>query len=100
MNMSNHEAQLENILRGAPQPTSPTGLKQKLMAQAPIATMDGSAAVRRANRETGWFRRWWPALAPASISLACAAVLTVQRMEISDLKQSLQTLSAGATPTQ
>ena len=43
----------------------------------------------------GWLRRWWPALVPAGLCLVCAVVLAVQRMEISDLKQSVQTLSAS-----
>src|SRR5262245_11533685 len=96
MIMNNHEAQMEDILRAAPRPTPPAGLKQKLLAEAPVAAMDSRAPVRCAKRETSWLRRWWPSLAPASISLACAAVITVQRMEIGDLNQSLQTLSAGS----
>ena len=35
---------------------------------------------------SGWIRRWWPVLAPASVSLACAAVFTLQQFELRDLK--------------
>jgi hypothetical protein len=48
-----------------------------------------------------WLGRWWPALAPAAVSLACAVVVTVQQMELRDLKQTIQSLSqgvAGAAP--
>src|SRR5439155_9000657 len=47
----------------------------------------------------GWLRRWWPALAPATVSLACAVVLVVQQMEIGDLRESTRALSAAVTAT-
>jgi hypothetical protein len=44
----------------------------------------------------GWLRRWWPALATGACSLAGAAVLTVQRMEINELRQSVQAFSMAS----
>ena len=38
-------------------------------------------------REPGsWLARWWPALAPSVVSLACATGLTIQRLEINRMK--------------
>jgi hypothetical protein len=46
----------------------------------------------------GWLRRWWPVLVPAGFSLVCVVVLAVQQAQIRELKQSIQTSSAAATP--
>jgi hypothetical protein len=91
--------QIENILRLAPKPAPPAGLKDQLIAQLRLpATSCGAVRTprptfKRADDLGGWLRRWWPVLAPATVSLACAAVLTVQQMEIRDLKQASQALS-------
>jgi hypothetical protein len=84
-------SEIEDVLRQAPRPVPPAGLKDKLLAQAP-ATGPGRAKVTPRTQRSGggWFARWWPALAPAAASLACAAVFTVQQQEIRDLKAALQ----------
>ncbi|HEX5219744.1 MAG TPA: hypothetical protein VFZ59_09265 [Verrucomicrobiae bacterium] len=43
-----------------------------------------------------WWRRWWPALAPAAVSVACAVVITVQQAEISRLKEAGHTATSAA----
>ncbi len=94
--MNNPEQEFEKILRAAPQPRPASGLKEKLMNDA-VSTFrksPGSPAVRVAP--PGWFRRWWPALAPATVSVACAVVLTLQRLEITDLKTNLRALTPAA----
>src|SRR5438067_1476907 len=91
--MKNSELDLETTLRGAPQPKAPCQLEQRLLAGIPRAN-----ASRFRRTEIGaWFRRWWPALGPAAVSLVCAAVITTQQIEIHDLKQNLQT-SATKNP--
>ena len=45
---------------------------------------------------SGWLRRWWPALAPAGLSLACGVVMAVQRAEIRDLKNSIENAAVSA----
>ncbi len=88
------EQEIENALRRAPQPRPPERLKEQLIADT--QSLPGKTAARRKpNGSAGWFRRWWPALAPAGISVACALTYTVQQTEIADLKQSLNTLSQG-----
>jgi hypothetical protein len=91
--------ELENLLRLAPRPTPPAGLKDQLIAQL---RLPADRAVPQSPVTTlapaGWLRRWWPVLAPAAVSLACAAVLTVQQMEIHGLKQANRDLSRDSAP--
>jgi hypothetical protein len=80
--------EIENILRRAPQPKPPADLEQRLKEHIPSGPRFAlqSATVRPG----GWLARWWPALAPTLVSLACAAGLTVQKLEITGLKANLQ----------
>jgi hypothetical protein len=95
MNPSTEE--LENLLRHAPVPAPPAGLKDRLVADLPVAGFPSQANPAPGLGSPGnWLRRWWPALAPATVSLACAAVLGLQQMEIRDLKHMLQTLAPSA----
>src|SRR5208337_2944421 len=48
----------------------------------------------------GWLRRWWLALTTGALSVAGAAVLTVQHTEILQLKQSIRALAAGSAGAQ
>ena len=95
-----NEEFIEGLLRLAPAPQAPGGLKTKLLGQARSAA---AAPVRAAapsapalSRPSGWIRRWWPALAPAGVTLACAAVLTVQQVHMRDLRQEIQKLTTAA----
>ncbi len=82
--------ELEAHLRNAPRPAPPPGLKEQLKAQAPLAVHRAPTPARALPPNAGsWLARWWPALAPAAVSLACAAVLTVQQSEIQRLKEAL-----------
>jgi hypothetical protein len=106
--MSTMEQEIEHVLRAAPKPTPPAGLKEQLIGQArlPVAPT-GSQTPPATMAPAGWLRRWWPLLAPAAVSVACAVGLTMQQMEIRDIKQAIQGLSAdsaakagaGAAPT-
>jgi hypothetical protein len=95
--VNNPDRDIENILRQAPSPAVPAALKDKLLTDFAVAT-----AIRRSAKSSsvrpasGLLRRWWSALTPAAVSLACAAVLTVQQTEINEIQQRLQTLP---TPT-
>ncbi len=79
--------QIENILRRAPQPAPPGILRQQLKAQALRAPRPAAPSAPALRPPGSWFARWWPALAPAAVSLACAAVFTVQHAEIQKLKR-------------
>jgi hypothetical protein len=52
-----------------------------------------AVVVTRRSPSSGWLRRWWPVLLPGSVSLACAVALTMQQMEIRNLRQAIQDLA-------
>lgn len=83
---------IEKLLRAAPKMTPPTGLKEQLIKQIPGKETGARPSVLRPT-SGGWLRRWWPALAPAAVSVACAIVLTAQQGTIRELKANIQTLS-------
>ena len=92
--MSTMEQEIENVLRAVPKPTPPAGLKERLIAQVRLpAVQPASQPSASPLAPAGWLRRWWPVLAPAAVSLACAVGLTLQQMEIRGLKQAIQDLS-------
>jgi hypothetical protein len=87
--MNLNENELEKILRNPPQPKPAAELKRRLMAQIEVrAGSDESASIIRSVGIGGWLRRWWPALAPATVSVACAVVMVSQQIEARDLRQS------------
>src|SRR5438876_5955460 len=98
MNIS--ESELERILRLAPSPKSPAGLKELLIAEAPSSARRNPEPSFRDQAALGWLRRSWPAFASTMASLACAVVLAVQQRELSELNHSLQSLSTRPAPTQ
>ncbi len=98
MNIS--ESELEKVLRLAPSPKAPAGLKELLIAEAPSSARRSPEPSFRDQAALGWLRRWWPAFASTMVSLACAVVLAVQQNELRELKHSLQILSARSGSTQ
>jgi hypothetical protein len=95
--MNLNEQQIENTLRNAPRPAPAAGLKKQLIAQIRMpGDTTAPARVAATLGFSGWLRRWWPALAPAGLSLACGVVMAVQRAEMRDLKNSLQNHSAAS----
>ncbi len=109
--MNNADLEIESVLRRAPRPIPPTGLKQTLLSEATarletrLVENRSPAAQSEVRTPSGWsrvdnrswFRRWWPALGPAAVSVACAVVITVQRLEIQDLQQSRAALAPVAS---
>src|SRR5689334_3798017 len=79
-------SQIENILRHAPQPRPPGNLQQRLKAQALNSPRVAAPYTGVATDSGSWLARWWPALAPTVVSLACATGLTMQRLEINRMK--------------
>ncbi len=99
--MNTPEQEIENVLRRAPQPKPPADLKNRLIAQVQLpAARPASQPALTVRSRGGWLRRWWPALAPAAVSVACAAVLTVQQSQIRDLRETIQTLAQAAAATE
>ncbi len=94
------ESQIEELLRHAPRPSAPAGLKDKLTGQIQLpATATASSNGVISLRPLNWWQRWWPALAPATASLAFAAVIVVQQNEIATLKETVRGLNATLSTT-
>ena len=91
--MKPNEQEIESLLRRAPQPAPPQELKQQLSAQMKLNSAAISPTSSTVQMPLTWWRRWWPALAPATVSIACAVVITVQQTEIHQLKKSIRSLS-------
>jgi hypothetical protein len=92
MKLSDQE--IEKTLRGAPRPKAPADLRPKLVAQVSLAgARNDSRPTAFASGVAGWLRRWWPALAPASVSLACVAAMVSQTVEIRALQQNNRRLA-------
>jgi hypothetical protein len=89
--------EIENILRRAPQPKAPGNLQLRLKAQAlSVPRVSAAPPAPRHSAPGSWLARWWPALAPTAVSLACAATLSFQQKEFHQLRTELA--SQGAAP--
>jgi len=88
---------IEKLLSKPPQFTPPVGLKKRLIEEIPVRGrhLDSRQSMAKPV-SSGWLRRWWSALVPATVSVACAVVMTVQHAEISGLKATGDTVSAAA----
>jgi hypothetical protein len=98
----NTEQDFENVLRRAPSPQPPGDLKQKIVDD--IVLPSRSRVNGRSSSSFGaesWLARWWPALGAGAASVACAVVLSVQQMDIQDLRSSVEGLAANfsSSPT-
>lgn len=98
MNMS--EDKMEQLLRSAPKPQPSAALKQKLVDEIELPSNNRNPSPLGApGGFVGWVRRWWPALLPASVSLACAGIVALQQVQIQDVKKTLQALAPAANQT-
>jgi hypothetical protein len=102
MKITEHE--IEGTLRTAPKPIPPAGLRERLIAEVRLPLGCRAPEIENQVRDEllgpksgmgGWVRRWWPALAPGAVSLACAIGLTLQQTEIRDLKEQIQAAPQG-----
>jgi len=78
--------EIENTLRKAPQPKAPATLLQRRKAQALSAPRLQQIQPPARPSRASWLARWWPTLPPLAVSLACAATLTVQQLQLRRLK--------------
>src|ERR1019366_3325792 len=59
--MSTMEHEIETVLRAAPKPAPPSGLKEQLIAQVRLtAVRPTSGSPGSTPPPIGWLRRWWP----------------------------------------
>lgn len=90
------DSEIEKLLRQAPRPVAPAGLKAKLTGHIQVPKTPPTAPQSETTlRPPSWWRRWWPALAPAGASVAFAAMIAVQHSEITTLKKEIQTLQTA-----
>jgi hypothetical protein len=108
------ESEIELLLRAAPQPPPPAGLKERLLQEIPPPVRSLNArrplglAPPRTTTPAGeprtwpdWLVNWWPALAAACLALACLAVLAAQHAELNELRRQVNELKRDlATPAQ
>ena len=92
-----NDEKIEQMLRSGPRPKPPNDLKQKLLDELELPPPNRNPASRRPPEGfAGWLRRWWPALVPATVSVACAGVVALQQVQIHDVKKTLQALAPAA----
>jgi cell division protein FtsB len=89
--MTHPEHDLEQLLRQAPQPTPPAGLRQALLRTAPergksAAAMTAGTALAR------WLNSWKLTLATACVALAALGVVAMQQSELRQLRQQIEEL--------
>lgn len=94
--MNYTEDTIEEVLRQAPRPQPPAGLRQQLVGGIPRPQSD--RLIREVVRVTpgAWWRRWWPAVAGGSVACACLAVVSVQQAEIRTLHTEIERLKSEA----
>lgn len=96
--MNLNENEIEKLLRSAPHPAPPAGLKQQLSSQVNLPkAKPATQTPRNFPRPESWLRRWWPVLVPATASLLCAVALAVQQAELRRLRSSINAHSQSAT---
>lgn len=87
------ETEIENLLRAAPRPRPPAGLKEQLLQRLPCSAAPVAApSPAQSDRARSWLAQWWPALAAACLALACLAVLAVQRSQLNEMCRQVETL--------
>lgn len=86
-----NDAQIESLLRKAPRPSGPPGLKQQLVADIRLPQSHVSPVVDTAP----FWRRWFPAFAVGLLFLGCLIVLGVQTSQLLDLRRENTALQAA-----
>src|SRR5882672_52718 len=85
-----NDPQIESLLRKAPGPSAPAGLKLQLLAdirlpQSQVGVVDAAP----------FWRRWFPAFAVGLLFLGCLIVLGVQTSQLLDLRRESTALQAA-----
>jgi hypothetical protein len=90
-----NDLQIESLLRKAPRPTPPAGLKERLLTdfRLPYAERDHERPVRAALLPL--WRRWFPALSFGLFLFGCFILLGVQTRQLLELRHENETLHAA-----
>jgi hypothetical protein len=91
------DTEIENLLRKAPHPAAPAGLKERL--QEDILLPQRHSMIPEGTPYTlPWWRRWLPAVSFAMVFLTCVVILAMQTSQIIQLRRDNAALR-GATTT-
>lgn len=87
-----NEKQIESLLRKAPVPVAPEGLRQNLLEdlRLPRVVSDSSAP----GQVQSWLKRWLPAVSFAAFFLTCLVVLGIQSLNLREMNQQNEALKA------
>src|SRR5215470_11941780 len=88
-----NDLQIESLLRQAPRPAAPAGLKNRLLADIRLTTNQGEHSVRPALLPL--WRRWFPALSFGLFLFGCFILLGVQTRQVLELRRENVALRAG-----
>ena len=86
-----NDLQLEQLLRQAPAPQPPAGLKEQLKTGIRLAVLPPE---RVATASPLW-RRWFPALSLSLLVLGCLVALAVQTSQLRELRRENDSLRAA-----
>ena len=88
-----NDTQIEALLRQAPRPPAPAGLKQQLLAD--IHPPQPLGPVVAPMEATPFWRRWFPALAFGVLLFGCLIVLGMQTSQLLELRRQNEQLRAA-----
>ena len=86
-----NDQQLEQLLRRAPAPQAPVGLKEQLKTGIRLA----APPPERVAMSAPLWRRWFPALSFGVLLLGCLVALAVQTNQLSELRRENDALRAA-----
>src|SRR6266498_1988492 len=86
-----NDQQLEHLLRHAPAPSPPPGLKEQLKTGIRLA----APSPERVTTGAPFWRRWFPALSFGVLLLGCLVALAVQTSQLRDLRRENAALRAA-----
>ena len=93
--------QIESLLRKAPFPAPPNGLREQLITDINLPQKTTMNTPTEERPEKSWLRRWMPVLAYALILLSCVTLMAVQASQLRELRrQNEQLRQATASLTQ
>lgn len=81
------DEEIEKLLRAAPAPVPPPGLRAALEKDVPRPAAGVLSA--RFRPGGGWWGQWWPVLAAACVTLGCFVVAGVQAVRLGELRRAV-----------
>ena len=89
-----NESEIENLLRKAPRPTAPAGLKEQLEAEIQLPPANHGRTSQPAFALPFW-KRWIPALSFGVLLIGCLVILGVQANQLLELRRENVALRAA-----